>query len=70
MNRAFKRDFHNGEPDEKVIVSMSVAVKNGKRFHGLDNKGKQALVEELLVFKKRLDSFTSEVIMSMDKPKD
>lgn len=39
MNRAFKTQFHNGEPDEKTIVTVSLTVNNGKRFKRLDKKG-------------------------------
>lgn len=65
MNRAFKRQFHNG--GEKTIVTMSVMVNNGKLFHGLDKEGKRALVDELIDFKAKVDAFTVEVIKSIEK---
>jgi len=67
MNRAFKIDFHNGEPDMKPIVTMSVAVKNGKRFNSLDKAGKAALVDDLINFRNKLNQFTAEIIKSMSK---
>lgn len=67
MNRAFKIQFHNGEKDEKIIVTMSVTVNNGKRFKGLDNYGKQHLIENLINFKKQVEGFTADIILSMDK---
>ena len=65
MNRAFKIQFHNGEADEKTIVTMSVTVNNGKRFKALDNEGKNNLITNLIEFKKSLESFTAEVILSL-----
>lgn len=67
MNRAFKIQFHNGEADEKTIVTMSVTVNNGKRFDKLDNIGKDRLVTHLVNFKKQVEAFTAEIILSMDK---
>lgn len=68
MNRAFKTQFRNGEPDEKIIVTMGVTVNNGKRFHALDKEGKAHLIDALVTFKKQVEAFTSEIILSMDKP--
>ena len=67
MNRAFKTQFHNGEKDEKTIVTMSVIVNNGKRFAELNNTGKNRLIENLVTFKKQIEFFTAEIILSMDK---
>lgn len=61
MNRAFKIQFHNGEEDEKTIVTMSVTVNNGNKFHGLDDYGKQCLIENLETFKKQVEAFTNEI---------
>jgi hypothetical protein len=61
MNRAFKTQFHNGELDGKVIVTMSVTVNNNKRFHSLDRKGRKNLVKSLEQFKKSLEIFTEEI---------
>lgn len=61
MNRAFKTQFHNGELDEKPIVTLSVTVNNGKRFHNLNNEGKQNLIQELIEFKEKLETFTNEI---------
>ena len=67
MNRAFKTQFHNGEKDEKTIVTMSVAVNNGKRFKGLDDYGKKCLIENLETFKKQVETFTDEIRESIVK---
>lgn len=67
MNRQFKIQFHNGEPDEKTIVTMSVTVNNGKRFNSLDNASKDSLVKHLVTFKKQVEAFTAEIILSMKK---
>ena len=67
MNRAFKTQFHNGEKDEKTIVTMSVTVNNGKRFNSLDNAGKDRLISHLVTFKKQVEAFTAEIILSMGK---
>ncbi len=61
MNRAFKTQFHNGEPDEKTIVTVSLTVNNGKRFKRLDKKGKKNLVVILQDFKNLIDGFISEL---------
>jgi hypothetical protein len=65
MNRQFKIQFHNGEKDEKPIVTMSVTVNNGKRYNALDGNGKDKLVEQLVLFKKMVEIFTSEIIKSI-----
>lgn len=65
MARQFKTQFHNGEPDEKTIVTMSVTINNGKKFNSLDNAGKDSLVKHLVTFKRQVEAFTAEIILSM-----
>ena len=67
MNRAFKTQFHNGDKDEKTIVTMSVTVNNGKRFHGLNDYGKKCLIKNLETFKKQVEAFTDEIRESVGK---
>ena len=61
MNRAFKYQFHNGESDEKPIVTVSLIVNNGKRFKALDGKGKKALLSTIESFQRSLDGFKTEI---------
>jgi hypothetical protein len=68
MNRAFKIQFHNGEPDEKTIVTMSLTVNNGKLFDALDNEGKNKLIKNIGIFKVLLKSFADEISGSITKP--
>lgn len=65
MNRTFKTQFHNGEADEKPIVTMQIKVNNGKKFKNLNREGKAALVDELVSFKQKVTQFTAEIIKSM-----
>lgn len=60
-NRAFKTVFHNGEPDEKAIVTMGVTVNNGKRFKKLDEKGRKNLSILLKNFAKQVEGFAQEI---------
>jgi DNA-directed RNA polymerase subunit F len=69
MNRMFKTQFHNGDEGLKPIVTMSVVVNNGKKFHSLDQESKAKLVEELVSFQSKVSQFTAEIIMSMSKAK-
>jgi hypothetical protein len=61
MNRAFKIEFHNGFPDEKPIVTMSLKVNHGGRFNKLDEDGRDALSHQLAAFIKSLETFRKEV---------
>jgi len=70
MNRAFKTQFHNGEVDEKTIVTMSVTVNNGKRFRALDEKGKKSLLKSLNTFKKQVEAFSEEIKESIKGEND
>jgi hypothetical protein len=65
MNRAFKIEFHNGFPDEKPIVTMSVRVNHGGRFKKLDAEAKGALVSQLQSFKKQVEAFEKEIEKSI-----
>lgn len=62
MNRAFKTQFHNGEPDEKPIVTMSLAVNNGKRFKALSRNGKENLISEIERFEQSIIVFKKELM--------
>ncbi len=66
MNRQFKTEFHNGELDEKTIVSMSVTVTNGKRFKALTNECKDHLIKNLQTFQKQVQVFTEEIEASKE----
>lgn len=70
MNRAFKIQFHNGEVDEKPIVTMSVTVNNWKRFAALDKQGKQSLLSNLTRFKQQVEAFMDEVSDSIPNDKN
>jgi hypothetical protein len=61
MNRAFKIEFHNGFPDEKPIVTMSLRVNHGGRFKKLDSYGKENLIAELKSFIKAVEAFEKEI---------
>lgn len=66
MRKAFKIDFHNGEPDGKTIVSMSVNVRNSKKFHSLDAAGKDHLISSLKDFRDNITVFMAEIIKSLN----
>lgn len=61
MNRSFKIQFHNGEADEKTIVTMSCSVNNGKRFKYLDEQGRKNLVQNIETFMRSMELFKQEV---------
>jgi hypothetical protein len=65
MPRAFKIEFHNGFPDEKPIVVMSVRVAHGGRFNKLDREGKEALIAQLSAFQKSVMQFSKEIEASI-----
>lgn len=65
MNRAFKIQFHNGEKDEKTIVTLSCTVNNGKRFKSLDDYGKKCLLENIQTFKRSLEGFENDIKSNM-----
>ncbi len=61
MNRAFKKQFHNGAIDEKAIVTLSMAVNNGKRFRLLDETSRKNLVDTIDDFMSDLNQFREEI---------
>lgn len=61
MNRAFKTIFHNGESDRKAIVTMSIAVNNGKRFKNLNYESRQEIIKDLEYFTTQVKDFIEDL---------
>lgn len=66
--RSFKIQFHNGEENEKAIVTASVVVNNESRFKKLGKDGNKRLLENLDFFKHQLEAFMHEVSIDTDTP--
>ncbi len=69
MNRSFKIEFHNNEPDEKPIVTLAYRVDNGKRYGDLTSRSKEHLVTNIERFQKSLEIWKQEIITSMNPSK-
>ena len=57
MNRAFKIVFHNGDEDEKPIVTLSCTINNSKMFRALDEQSRCNLVTNIESFQASLEAF-------------
>ncbi len=60
MNRAFKSEFFNDNPD-KIIVTMGVRVNNGKLFSNLDEEGRENLIQVIKMFEESVAEFRKEL---------
>jgi hypothetical protein len=68
MNRSFKTEFHNGNTDQKPIVTMQVRVDNGTKFKELDTDGLKNLYHQLNIFKEQVEAFGNEIFsLYLDK---
>ena len=61
MARSYKLQFHNGEADEKPIVTFTCAVNHTKRFDALDTEGKRRLLANIKLFEDYLSAFKTEL---------
>lgn len=57
----FKAEFHDGNADQKPIVTISLKVNNGKKFKELDADGTKALYNCLSCFVDQLEAFMEEI---------
>jgi hypothetical protein len=61
MNRAFKTIYHNGEEDEKPIVTLSCTINDCKLFKDLNKQSKRELISGIEDFQKRLKAFKRKI---------